>query len=102
MGVRPSNDTRDNLIKSLLKMKARMSSVRGMIETGTPAMVSIMLPRTGVVFLLTGLGLELLVTVAPNWKDRRMRGFVWMKEHESYLDKTNPAEEFLGAYVASG
>jgi hypothetical protein len=102
MGVRPSNDTRENLIKSLLKMKAHMSSVRGTIETGTPVTVSIVLPRTGDVFLLAGSGPELVITVAPNWKNCRMRGFVRMKRHESYSNKTNPGEEFLGAYVASG
>ena len=56
------NDTHKNLIKSLLKMKACMSLVRGTSETGMPAVtVSVVFPKIGnVSFSLVGPDTELV------------------------------------------
>jgi hypothetical protein len=76
-GVSPSNETRENLIRSLLKTKARMSLVRGTSVTGALLMTGLVIPleRRDVTFPLGGQDPGPVMSVTPNWKARRMQVF---------------------------
>jgi hypothetical protein len=81
-----------------------MSLVRGTSEMRMPLMTApVVLPEIrDITFPLVGLDPEPVISVAPNWKERRMRGLAQMRTQESYSDRMNPPEKLLGVRVVSG